>query len=67
MRDKLAAKSAEIKSKADLVTYVQSKEFMDYSEGWTKGSTMGKNLVDKVSNALSGLTDIGKSFEMGQF
>ena len=69
LRNKLAAKSAEIKSKADLVTYVQSKEFMDFSEGWTKGSTMGKNLVDKISNAfdVSGLTDIGKSFDMGQF
>lgn len=67
LRDKLKAASTQIKTEADLKTYVQSKEFMDFSEGWTKGSTMGKNLVDKVSNALSGLTDIGKSFDMGQF
>jgi tape measure domain-containing protein len=69
LRDKLAAKSAEIKSKADLVTYVQSKEFMDYSEGWEKGSQTGKNLMDKVSKAfdLSGLTDMGKGFDLSQF
>ena len=69
LKDKLAAKSAEIKSEAELKTYVKSKEFMDFSEGWKKGSTMGKNLVDKVSNAfdMSGLTDIGKGFDFSQF
>ena len=67
LRDKLAAKSAEIKSEAELKTYVQSKEFMDYSEGFSKGSKIGKDLVDKIGGAfdMTGLTSGG--FDMSQF
>src|SRR5690606_5237569 len=34
-----------------------------------KGSTIGGNLVDKLSNAfdMSGLTDMGKGFDLSQF
>ena len=68
LKDKLAAKSAEIKSEAELKTYVQSKEFMDYSEGFEKGSNIGKNLVDKIGNAFdtSGFS-LDKGFDMSQF
>lgn len=69
-RDNLSAKAAEIKTEADLKTFVQSKEFMDFSEGFNKGSQMGKNLVEKVQNAfnLSGLTNIDKGgFDLSQF
>lgn len=68
-RDNLATKSVEIKTEADLKTFVQSKEFMDYSEGFEKGSNIGKKLVDKIGNAfdMSGLGDIDKGIDMGQF
>lgn len=68
LKDKLAAKSAEIKSEAELKTYVQSKEFMDFSEGFVKGSNIGKNLVDKIGNAFdtSGFS-LDKGFDMSQF
>lgn len=58
LKNNLAAKSAEIKDEAGLVEYVKSKEFMDYSEGYEKGSTMAKNIVSNIGDALGGLTDI---------
>jgi len=70
LRDKLAAKSAEIKSEAELKTYVQSKEFMDFSEGWTKGSDIGKKLYSNISDKLGNLTDALTGitgFDMSEF
>lgn len=58
LKNNLAAKSAEIKDEAGLVEYVKSKEFMDYSEGYEKGSTMAKNIVSNIGDALGGLIDI---------
>lgn len=55
--NKLSAKSATIKSRAELVEYVQSKEFMDYSEGFAKGSELGKRLYSDISDKLGSLTD----------
>lgn len=68
LKDKLTAKSAEIKSEAELKTYVQSKEFMDFSEGFEKGSNIGKDLVNKIGNAfdMSGIST-DKGFDMSQF
>ncbi|MDF2907477.1 MAG: phage tape measure protein [Herbinix sp.] len=57
-KNKLAAASEFVKSKADLKTYVQSKEFMDFSEGWTRGSDMGKNVLSSINDAFGGLTDL---------
>jgi tape measure domain-containing protein len=56
-KNKLADASASIKSEAQLKTYVQSKDFMDYSEGYTKGSNMGSDIYSKMSGAITGLTD----------
>ena len=71
LKDKLAARSSEIKTEADLKTYVQSKEFMDFSEGWTKGSTFGKNLYSNISDKLGSLTDavnrLGTGFDLNKF
>ncbi len=65
LKSKLEKASATVKSEAGLVEFVKSKDFMDYSEGYTKGSDIGKSLPDKFSGALSGLTksmtDIGTS------
>lgn len=58
LKDKLATMSSQIKTEADLKTYVQSKEFMDYSEGWAKGSKMGKDLVNNITNAFGNLTGL---------
>lgn len=71
LKDKLAARSSEIKTEADLKTYVQSKEFMDFSEGWTKGSTFSKNLYSNISDKLGSLTDavnkLGNGFDLNNF
>lgn len=56
-KNKLADASANIKSEAQLKTYVQSKDFMDYSEGFTKGSNIGTDVYSKISGAIGGLTD----------
>lgn len=58
IRDKLAAASADIKTEAGLKTYVQSKEFADFSEGFTKGSKMGKDLIDNIGGAFGNLTSL---------
>lgn len=58
LQNKLKNASATIKSKAELVEYVKSKDFMSMSEGYTKGSSIGKNTLNGLSNLnnkLSGL------------
>ncbi|XOQ44302.1 MAG: Phage tape measure protein [Clostridium sp.] len=71
LRDKFAAKSATIKDENDLVEFVQSKEFMDYSEGFAKGRDFGKNLYTNISDKLGSLTDtmtgLGAEFDMSNF
>lgn len=69
LRDNLSAKAAEIRTEADLKTYVQSKEFMDFTEGFEKGSQIGKNLVSKIQNAfdLSEYVSSTADFDLGQF
>lgn len=69
LRDRLAGMAEEIKSEAELKTYVQSKEFMDYSDGFEKGSQMGKDLVDKIGSAfdISGLTGLDKGYDLSRF
>lgn len=56
LKGKLEKASATVKSEAGLKEYVKSKEFMDFSEGYNKGSDIGKSLPDKFGGALSGLT-----------
>lgn len=71
LKNKLAAKSANIKSEAGLVEYVKSKEFMDYSQAYTKGSNIGKNVYGDISGAISDLTDkltgTGSTFDLSNF
>jgi len=69
LRDKLAAKSDKIKSESELVEFVKSKEFMDYSEGFKKGSEFGKELyakLDGLGDLSNIMTDI-TGFDMSNF
>lgn len=69
LKDSLAAKAAEIRTEADLKTFVQTKEYMDFSEGFEKGSQIGKKLVDKVQSIfdLSSLNTLGSETDLSQF
>jgi tape measure domain-containing protein len=69
LMDKLSAKAADIRTEADLKTYVKSKEFMDYSEGFTRGSKMGKDITNNISGAFGDLKDLmtTDSFDLGDF
>ena len=58
LQNKLKNASATIKSKAELTEYVKSKDFMNMSEGYTKGSNTGKNIINtlgSMGNKLSGI------------
>ncbi|PKM49582.1 MAG: hypothetical protein CVV02_15195 [Firmicutes bacterium HGW-Firmicutes-7] len=57
LKNKFAAESANIKSEADLKEFVKTKEFMDYSVAYTKGSDTGKNVANKIGDGISSLTD----------
>lgn len=56
-KDKLEKASATIKSEAELVEYVQTKEYMDYSDGYNKGSSLGKNIANNIGKTLDKFTD----------
>jgi len=56
-KSQLETESANIKSEAGLVEYVKTKDFMDYSEGYTKGSNMGSKLFNNMGSTLSDLTN----------
>ena len=58
LKDKLANKSASIKDEAGLKEYVKTKDFIQYSEGWTKGSQIGNDIYNNISDGLEGLTNI---------
>ncbi|MDD2402359.1 MAG: tape measure protein [Clostridia bacterium] len=57
LKSKLENASATIKSEAGLVEYVKTKDFMDYSEGYTKGSDMGKTVLNNLDTAINTLTE----------
>jgi len=71
LKDKLAAKADSIKSENELVEFVKSKEFMDYSEGFTKGSDLGKKLYSNISDSLGNLTNVmagsGNGLDLSNF
>jgi tape measure domain-containing protein len=54
-KDKLEKASADIKSEAGLVEYVKSKEFMDYSDGYKKGSEIGSGIPELFTDSLENL------------
>lgn len=54
-KDKLEKASADIKSEAGLVEYVKSKEFMDYSDGYKKGSEIGSSIPELFTDSLENL------------
>ena len=54
-KDKLEKASADIKSEAGLVEYVKSKEFMDYSDGYKKGSEIGSSIPELFTDSLEKL------------
>jgi phage-related protein len=69
LKDKLAAASADIKSEADLKTYVKTKEFMDYSDGYSGGNKIGKNIQSNLDGAIDKFTNsmTDKGIDLSQF
>ena len=72
LKDKLAAKSASVKSEAELVEFVKSKEFIDYSSAYNKGADIGSGVFGKISSAFSGFGGLGDitsdlGFDMSEF
>ncbi len=71
LKDKLETESSNIKSEEGLKEFVKSKDFMNYSDGYAKGSSMGKSAYNSVSDAISSLTDImsgdGKGFDTSDY
>lgn len=65
-KNKLKDASANIKTEAGLVEYVKSKDFMDYSEGYTRGSNISKSVPDVFSSKLddikNNLADVFEEF-----
>jgi tape measure domain-containing protein len=57
LKDEFARESANIKDEAGLTEFVKTKDYMDYSDGATKGSEMGMeayNKIKKGSNIITG-------------
>ena len=65
LKDSLAAKSASIKDEAGLTEFVQKKDYINYSAAASSGSSLGLAAYDKVSTALSGITDQFSSLTNG--
>lgn len=65
LQSNLAAKATQIKSEADLKTYVESKDFMNWSDGYSKGSTYAKDSYTELTTALGGLGDKLNSTSLG--
>ena len=65
LKNGLASKAASIKDEAGLVDFVQSKEFMSYSEGATLGSNLGKATYGSISGAINKLTNSFSSLTTG--
>ena len=57
LRDKLAQKSQDIKSEAGLIEFVKTKEFMDYSSAYSKGSELGDKAYNWTANTIGGIGD----------
>lgn len=58
LKGKLKNASATIKSEAGLVDYVKSKDYMNYSTGYTSGSNMGKNISNSLGGSIDKLTKL---------
>lgn len=69
LKESFEAKSAAVKAKSGYIEYVQTKEYVDYSDFAANGGAIGKDAYDKLSGTLGGLTDsltgTGKDPETG--
>ncbi len=57
LKNKLANDAANIRSEEGLVEYAKSKDFMDYSEGYTKGSKIGTKAYNSIAGASGSLVE----------
>ena len=72
LKHSLSNKAANIKSEAELVEFVKSKEFIDYSSAYNKGADIGSGVFGKISSAFSGFGGLGDitsdlGFDMSEF
>lgn len=61
--DDLSAKISSIKDESEWTEFVAKKEYVDYSDGWSKGQEMGENLATTVGDAFGDIGDIMNGFD----
>lgn len=68
-KDKIADKAQKIKNKSEWEEVVKTKEFMDYSDGYSKGNKMGKQISNSIGDTLSSFTKslTGDGFDTSKF
>ncbi len=70
LKDGIAAKSGKFKSEADLKTFMEKKEYLDYTEAAATGGNIGKKAYGNLDSTLSNITNsftgigTGKEYEI---
>lgn len=67
MKRNLEDASVKVKSESEWKEYVKTKDFMDYSDGWTAGEKLGNKLtsaVGDIGNVLNGFDTPTSGFDI---
>lgn len=66
---KVADRTQKIKNESEWEEIVKTKEFMDYSDGYSKGNKMGKQISNSIGDTLSSFTKslTGDGFDTSKF
>ncbi len=60
-KDNIADKAQKIKNESEWEEIVKTKEFMDFSDGYSKGSSVGKQISNSIGDALEGFNKFDTS------
>jgi len=67
LQKNLEKASLTVRSEGELVEYIKRKDFIDFSEGFTRGSNIGKDIFTSFDNALNKFADpLTKTFDLSQ-
>lgn len=58
IKDVIADESAKIKEENGFVEFVKTKDYMDYSEGYTIGSNFATDTYDTIADKLNGIAGL---------
>ncbi|MGI6318481.1 MAG: phage tail tape measure protein, partial [Dethiobacteria bacterium] len=68
LQKSLEKASLSVRSEGELVEYVKRKDFLDYSEGFTRGSKIGRDISTTFEDALSKFVDpLADAFDLSEF